>query len=245
LSRKAWPVLTSDTLFNGKLTVYQEKEGYRFSIDAVVLAGLCRVKPSDRVVDLGTGCAVVPLILAYRNQGRELTGVEIQPSLATLAQKNVEANGFADRIRILEADFKEISTHLPPESFDLVVSNPPYRRTHSGRLNPNRQRALARHELVGSIQDVFSAGKYLLVEGGRLGVIYPAARLGHLMVTADRYGFSPKELVLIYSYASGPARLVHLECRKGGGEELMIAQPFFIFRGDGTYADSMQAIYDA
>lgn len=237
-------MLTADSLFNGNLIVYQGKKGYRFSLDAVLLAGLSKIKPTDRILDLGTGCGVVPLILAYRKLGKTLEGIEIQPELAALAQKNVETNGFSDRIRILEMDYRQVTSFFPAEGFDVALSNPPYRKIHSGRINPDRQRAIARHELEGSIRDVFAASRHMLPTGGRLAVIYPAARLDHLLVTAHEHGFSPKELTLIHSDVSSPGRLVHLECRKGGGEELRVAPPFFIYRADGVYTEAMQTIYE-
>lgn len=203
------------------------------------------MRPRDRVIDLGTGCGIVPLILCYRKQGRSLVGVELQPELARLARKNVEVNGFVDLIRIVEADFKEVSSSFSAGSFDLVVSNPPYRRVASGRINPVRQRALARHELAGAAEDVFAAASHLLVHGGRLAIIYPASRAGLLFVLARQCGFHAKRFTVIHSDASGPARLVYFECRKGGGEELRITAPFFIYREDGHYTDAMQAMYEA
>jgi len=136
-------------------------------------------------------------------------------------------------------DYREVSKHLLPESFDLVVANPPYRRIYAGRVNPNQQKAVARHELTGSIQDVFRAGRYLLPVGGRLAVIYPASRLHHLMVVAHEHAFSSKKATIIYPQPSAPANLVHLECRKGGGEQLQIARPFFIRGEDGRYSEDM------
>jgi tRNA1Val (adenine37-N6)-methyltransferase len=237
-------VLTSDTLFNGKLVVRQEKDGYRFSLDAVLLAGLTRVKPEDRIVDLGTGCGIVPLILAYRKGAQKILGMELQPDLARLAEQNVEANGFADRIEIRRMDFRDVARHVQAQSFDLVTSNPPYRRLDTGKINPHPQKALARHELTASIREVFAAGKHLLVQGGRLVAIYPAARMAHLLSAAQEHGFSPKELTIVYSHAGGAARLVCLESRKGGGEELLIRSPFYIYKENREYTEEMQAFYD-
>lgn len=236
--------VTLDSMFRGWLVVRQEKGGYRFSVDAVLLAGLAGAQSEDRVVDLGTGCGIIPLILAYRNKGRSVVGVEIQSDLADLAEWNVSTNGYSDRIEIRNLDFRKVSEHFQPQSFDLVLSNPPYRRLESGRINSHPQKALARHELAASIREVFAAGKFLLKGGGRLTVIYPATRLGHLLVTAHQHGFSPKELTVIYSDASGGrARLVCVECRKGGGEELQVRSPFFIYAGGGEYSAAMQALY--
>lgn len=236
-------MLTGDALFNGKLIVYQQKNGYRFSIDAVLLAGLTQVKAHDRVIDLGTGCGVVPLVLAYRGLGCKLIGLEIQHELAALAEKNVAANGFSNRIEVVRMDFLEVSGRFAPAAFDLVVSNPPYRRLATGRVNPDTQRAIARHEMKASVVDVFAAGKYLLPEGGRLAIIYPAARLDHLLASARQYGFNPKRLTVIYSNVSSPARLVHVVCRKGGGEELHVSPPFFIYEENGAYTEAMRSLY--
>jgi tRNA1Val (adenine37-N6)-methyltransferase len=236
--------VTDDTLFNGKLSIRQPKDGYRFSLDAVLLAGLAYARPQDRIIELGTGCGVVPLIMAFRDSGIRVTGVEIQPELAALADVNARLNGFSDRVRIVEGDFRDAARVFQPESWDMVLSNPPYRGEASGRVNPHPQRAMARHELAGSVEDVFATGKFLLRQGGRLSVIYPARRLDHLMVVAHRHGFSAKKLTVIHSDVRGPGRLVFLECRKGGGEELRVSPPFFVYELDGSYTDAMLAFYN-
>jgi tRNA1Val (adenine37-N6)-methyltransferase len=236
-------LLTCDALFDGNLTIYQQKRGYRFAIDAVLLAGLTRAHPHDRIMDLGTGCGVIPLILAYRSLGKRIVGLEIQPELVELAKQNVQVNGFAGKVQIHHRDFRDVSKDFPPASFDLVISNPPYRRLRSGRLNPDGQRAIARHELKSSVADVIRAASTLLGRGGRLSIIYPATRLAHLMVTAQDYLLIPKRLTVIHSDAASVARLVHLECRKGAGEELQIAPPLFIYREDKTYAEAVRKMY--
>lgn len=238
-------MLTRDSLFSGKLLIYQGKKGYRFSIDAVLLAGLAAVKPGDRVVELGSGCGVVLLILAFRGLGESLVGVEIQHDLFSLARRNARENGLEGRVRFLEADYREVSTVLPPQSCDVVLSNPPYRRLHSGRVNPDSQRAIARHELAATLPDLFRAADYLLPEGGRMGVIYPSTRLESLVVAAHEAGFRPKELTLIFSYPASPARLIHMHLTKGGGEELNVSPPFFIYERPGEYSVDMKRLYEA
>jgi len=127
---------------------------------------------------------------------------------------------------------------------DLVVSNPPYRCVRSGRINPDGEKAVARHELMGSVGDVFAAASHLLPARGRLGIVYPATRLAHLILEAHRGGFSPKELTVIFSNPADNGRLVYLQCIKGGGEELRINPPFFIYREQGVYTEAMQALYE-
>ncbi|MCE5333530.1 MAG: methyltransferase [Desulfobacteraceae bacterium] len=210
-----------------------------------MLAGLSDVKPEDRVIELGTGCGVVPLVLAHRRAtGRRIVGIEIQPELARLAQGNVESNGLTERVEILQLDLRLAASSFPSGSFDLLLSNPPYRRPGTGRVNPDRQKAIARHELAATLPDVFAAARHLLPQGGRATLVYPATRLGHLIESALAQGFSPKRLTLIYSRPGGPGRLAHLEVRKGGGEELRVEPPFYVYREDGKYSDRMLKLYE-
>jgi tRNA1Val (adenine37-N6)-methyltransferase len=237
-------LLTCDTLFKGKLVIYQQKRGYRFAVDAVLLAGLTKVHPDDCVLDLGTGCGVIPLILAHRKLGKRIVGLEIQPELVELAKRNVEVNGFCERIQIHEGDLCQAAADFQPGSFDLVISNPPYRRLRTGRINPDGQQAIARHELRSSVADVFKLASTLLEHGGRLAIIYPATRLAHLLVTAHSCRLTPKQLTVIHSNAACEACLVHLECRKGGGEELHLNPPFLIYREDHSYTEAMRLLYE-
>jgi len=236
--------LTCDTLFNGNLLICQQKKGYRFAIDAVLLAGLTRVHPNDRILDLGTGCGVIPLIFAYRNLGRRIVGLEIQTELVELVRHNIHINGFDGRIEIQEKDFREFPVDFRAGSFDLVVSNPPYRRLRSGRVNLDGQRAIARHELKSSVVDVCKVASQLLRHGGRLSLIYPATRLGYLLATVQEFKLSPKQLTVIHSNPSSVGRLVCLECRKGAGEELRVTPPLFIYCEDGTYTEAMRMLYE-
>jgi tRNA1Val (adenine37-N6)-methyltransferase len=184
-------------------------------------------------------------MLAYRAKSeRTIVGVEIQPELAELAKKNVIENNLGDRVGIHQLDFREISSAFEAGSFDLVLSNPPYRKPGAGRINPDRQKAVARHEITATLADVFRASQYLLRTGGRVALVYPSTRLPNLLRYAIDHGLSPKRLTIIYSYPLGHCRLVHLECRKGGGEELKVEQPFFIYGENGQYSDAMQKFYN-
>jgi tRNA1Val (adenine37-N6)-methyltransferase len=234
---------TLDSLFRGRLKFLQTRKGYRFSVDSVLLAGLTQVRRREWVVDLGTGCGVVPLLLAFRVAAAHFTGVEIQPSLASLARRNVELNGFSRRVEILEADLRLIQQDQVPGPVTLVVSNPPYREIASGRLNQNREKALARHELLADLGAVVKAAARLLPEKGRLALIYPARRLPRLFKEVSEAGFAPKRLTLIHGSLDSPAKLAHLEAIRGGGEELQINKPFAVYGVDGRYTPEMAAMY--
>ncbi len=170
--------------------------------------------------------------------------MEIQPELAELAQKNVDENHFGELIEIHRLDFREAASVFEAGSFDLVLSNPPYRKPGAGRINPDRQKAVARHELTATVTDVFEAARRLVPTGGRVAIVYPATRLANLFRSALDQGFTPKRLTIIHSYPGGPGRLVHLECRKGGGEELKIEPPFYIYDEQGRYSHAMLGLYE-
>lgn len=228
----------------GRLWVRQKKQGYRFSLDAVLLAGLTSVPAAARVMDLGTGCGIVSLILACRHPRISLVGVESQVSLADLAWRNVHFNGLAHRIRVCNLAMQEVAGHFPPASFDLVVSNPPYRPLGAGRLNPGTEKALARHELQGSLAMVAQAARYLLPSRGRLTVIYPAWRTVHLLSLLRSQRLEPKTICFIHSRPGVPACLVWLEARKDGREEVQILPPLVIYQDKKHYSAAMAAFFD-
>ncbi|MFP3868117.1 MAG: tRNA1(Val) (adenine(37)-N6)-methyltransferase [Desulfobacteraceae bacterium] len=221
----------------------QPKQGYRFSVDAVLLGALSALRAGERVIDLGTGCGIILLLLASRCPDCSLTGVEFQPNLARLAEQNVRLNDFADRVQIVGADMQDLPQHFPPAAFDVVVSNPPYRPLEAGRLNPAAEKAIARHELFGSLNTVAQTAYYLLPHGGRLYLIYPAWRLVSLCAILRTQGLEPKTLCLIHSRAREPARLLWVEARKHGGEELQILPPLIIYQDDGQYTPEVQNFF--
>ncbi len=237
--------VTRDTLFEGRLVIYQEKGGYRFSVDSIILAGLTESSPRDVAVDLGTGCGVVALILAYRKKVKHITGVEIQKELVELAKRNVIENKMEGVVEILELDIKEIPKVFESGRFDLVVTNPPYRSLWSGRINPNSQKAIARHELKVNLEDIMRASNHLLKNGGRLSIIYSARRLDFLTVTANKWHFYPKKMTFVHSNMNSMAELVHVIFRKGGGQELTVNAPLFIYEtGSKNYTHQMLSLYE-
>ena len=237
------PGETLDAVFQGRLKIIQPEKGYRFSVDSVLLAGLTRIRPQDRVVDLGSGCGIIPLLLAFRQPVAHITGIEIQDSLVSMAERNIIINDFGHLIRIVQADIRKVDVAMVEGQVDLVVSNPPYGKLRSGRLNPNSEKAIARHELLADLADVIRAAAQLLPPKGRLALIYPARRLPYLLSEVDLGGFAPKQLTLIHSTQDSEAKLVHLESIKGGGEELRVSKPFTIYRSDGNYTNEMNSIY--
>jgi tRNA1Val (adenine37-N6)-methyltransferase len=236
--------LTSDTFFNGRLTVWQSLNGYRFSIDAVILAGLTTPKPGDGIVDLGSGCGIIPLMLAFRHPDVTITAVEIQPDLAELSRRNIRDNGLTDRIRLQSGDMTSLTVSGLSRPADLVVSNPPYHKQSSGRINPETQKAIARHEISVTLEEVVETAKRLLRTAGRLVIIYPAERLSDLMNTMRAHDIEPKWLRTVHTHRETEAKLVVVEGTRRGNPGLKIDRPFFIYRQDGRYSEEMETLFE-
>ncbi len=237
-------MLTGDALLGGHLKLRQPVSGYRFSIDAVLLAGFCRPGAGWRAIDLGTGCGVIALMLAVRHRTLSVCGVELQPDLAMLAAGNAEDNGLAGRVHIVTDRMQGFDgTDCFPLPVDLVVSNPPYRAARSGRLNPDPRRATARHEIEVNQAQVVASAARMLRHGGRFATIYPSERLGDLMVTMRREGVEPKRLRLVHSRSGQGARRLLAEGIKGARAGATVEPPLFIYsERTGRYSDEVLAM---
>lgn len=236
-------LLTADTFFNGRIRVKQNRAGYRFSIDAVLIAGLTIPSPDDTVLDLGTGCGIIPLILAYRHPKIKVYGVEVQQQLADLATINVEENRMKDRITIHCMDMKKLKHDMMSGPVDLVVSNPPYRKAESGRINPDQQRAVARHEIKATLYDVVETAQRMLRTAGRFVTVYPAERMADILIQMRSAGLEPKSLRTVHSDRHTDAKLIIVEGKKGGRPGLKIGSPVIIYRKDGSYTDEVQEMF--
>ena len=234
---------TEDTFFNGQVTVKQPRTGYRYSIDAVILAGHVRPRPEDRVVDLGTGCGIIPLILGFRYTNIKLYGVEVQGVLADIARANVTDNQMGQRVEILSKDMRTLKSSAFSGPMDVVVSNPPFHRMSAGRINPDSQRAIARHELKVTLEDVLRAAERLLRTAGKFVCIYGSDRLVDLFACMRACRLEPKYVRLIHSRAGIDARLALVEGVKLGNSGLIAGPPLFIYRDNGDYTDDVQRFF--
>jgi tRNA1Val (adenine37-N6)-methyltransferase len=235
--------VTRDSFYNGRLRLRQHARGYRYSIDAVILANAVHPKPGETVVDLGTGCGVIALILAFRQPEARIWGVELQSELAALAEENVRANDWAARVTVLRADLRELHPAQVGGPVDRVVSNPPYRPGGSGRVNPDPQRALARHEITVRLPELVRAAARLLKTGGRFTTVYTAGRTAELLSHLRTERIEPKRLRGIHSAPGQDARLVLVEGVREGGPGMAIGPPLIVYDGDGGYTEEMQAMF--
>lgn len=234
---------TLDNLILGGLKLIQPQEGYRFSLDAVLLAHFPELTGVELVVDLGTGSGVIPLLLTVRAPQVKIIGVELQDGMVDRARRSVRINGLQDRIEILHADIREIDKSLPGGKAALVVSNPPFWRKGEGHVNRHPEQAVARHELQLNLEELVSQAAYLLAPEGKLVFIQRAARLEESLEKLRRSHLIPTRLRMVHARLDRPAGLVLLEAVKSRRGRLTILPPLIIYAQAGIYSPEIQAIY--
>jgi tRNA1Val (adenine37-N6)-methyltransferase len=233
------------SLFKGRLNLYQHTNGYRFSIDTPLLASFARERLRGCVADLGTGSGVLPVLLARSEKISTLTGLEIQQELVSLAKRNIELNNLEQRAHIEQADVKKIRSGYKAESFEGVITNPPFYVLGSGRINPDSQDAVARHELLATLQDFISAAAYLLKNSGKFCAIFPAARCADLLCTMRDNTIEPKVIRFVHARLGEPATMLLVEGMKNAGSQTTILPPLIIYSEGQNYSTEVQSIFNS
>jgi tRNA1Val (adenine37-N6)-methyltransferase len=231
---------TLDVICNDRIRLIQKKSGYRFSIDPLLLANFVHLKKHETLLDIGTGCGIIPIYMSKRGCTNRLAGIEIQEELYDLALKNLELNGCAN-IEFLKGDVRSRRQELG--GFQVVVSNPPYVKERTGRKNPGPSRLIARHESALDLDTLLSIASSLLGTRGRLYLIYPVKRLAELVHASKNLRLEPKRLRFVHSRAGQPAVLVLIECVKGSGAHLRVEPPLCIYAED-DYTEEVRAYYE-
>ena len=234
---------TLDELTGYDLRIIQPRHGYRFSVDPLLLAGFAGVRRGERCVDLGTGCGVIALLLARLGEDCSVTGIEFQQVMADIATRNVLLNGLAKRVEIVEEDVVSLKSHFPVDSFDLVVSNPPYRRPGTGKVSPRAGRDDSRHESTATLADFLAAAKYLVKPSGRICLIYHTCRLAELMAQAAQQKLAPLKLRMVHGNSKAQARMFMVELAKGRTGELRVEPPLMVRGEDGGYSEEKLRVY--
>ena len=198
------------------IRIVQKKKGHRFTTDSILLAKLSSPKRHARVLELGTGCGIVSILLAKKELSLHITAVEIQKEMAELAERNVLLNDMSNSIEVLNADIKKLPQIFPPSHFDCIITNPPYRPPSSGRTSPHIMRAIASQEFTVTLRDIMKVSQHLLKVRGRISLIYTAERLVDLFSMMQIYRIEPKEMRCIHAGRDGKVRLVWVEGVKEG-----------------------------
>lgn len=233
---------TLDTLFGGNLKVLQKRDGFRFAMDPVLLAYFARPL-KGQVLDLGTGCGIIPLILAARGDVDKAVGIDIQEELIQMARRSAKINSLEAKVEFLVGDFRNIKELFRPQSFTHVMSNPPYHSLCHGRPSPHRAKYIARQDTQGGLEDVVKAAGHVLGTKGRLWLTYLPGRLTFLMESLKAGGFEPKNMRFVHGRKDLPATMVLVEAAKGGKEGLRVLPPLILYSSTGKYTKELELVY--
>ena len=230
-------MLTRDDLALFGLQLFQPRHGYRYSLDPLLLARFCTaVQPGDSVVDLGAGCGIISLVLARVNPAASVLAVENNPEMAALVARNILHNDLAGRVSVFVEDVITLSKSCPVSSFDLVVSNPPFRAAGTGKTSPRAGRDTARHESTAGLADFLSAAKYLVKPGGRICFIHHPSRLTEFVSSARQLKLSLLRLRMVHGTQGGKATMFLAELAKGSRGGLTVEAPLIIRNDNGEYS---------
>jgi tRNA1Val (adenine37-N6)-methyltransferase len=210
------------------LNICQSEKGYRYSVDPFLLSDFIWAGDGDRIIDLGTGNGILPLLLSRKFKKSKILGLEIQDSLVEIARKNVLINKLEDRIEIIEGDIKDVHSLFKEGSFDITVSNPPYRKIGNGRINPHPEKAIARHEIAITLLELLRSCRYLLKNIGKAFIIHHPSRLKELLKGMKESGINPCCIRFIHSGPNSEAKMVLVKGVKDGKDELIIMDPLTI-----------------
>lgn len=231
-----------DDLQNG-YWLFQSPKDFCYGIDAVLLSWFAKVKKGERALDLGTGNGIIPVLMEAKSQGEDFTGLEIQKKSADLARRSVAYNHLEDRIHIVTGDIKEAVSIFGPSSFHVVTSNPPYMTGNHGLTNPEESKAIARHEICCTLEDVVGQAAKLLKPKGRFYMVHRPFRLAEIMGVMMKYHLEPKRMQLVYPFVDKEPNMVLIEGLLGGHSRITVEKPLIVYEKPGIYTDTIREIY--
>jgi tRNA1Val (adenine37-N6)-methyltransferase len=223
--------------------VIQNDSGYRYSIEPFLLADFAQLLPGQTVLDIGTGCGIIPLLMVFRQPTLKVTGIEIQDAAAEIAETNISKNQI--EIKIVHDDFLEWAQQQDIEKFDLIVSNPPYRKINSGRTNPDSGKAIARHELKLNLPSMLDKAQPLLKKSGHITLAYPPLRLQETLTELESREIFPSRIRFIHGNQNAEAKIFLVDAIKEKKSDLIVDSPLYVYNKDGSYSKEMQEIYDS
>lgn len=237
------PTERVDDLHRNGYRLIQDPKGFCFGVDAVLLSGFALVKKGENMIDLGTGTGVIPILAEAKNFGSHYTGLEIQGESVDMARRSVALNELSHKITIVEGDIKEAAAIFGGSQFDVVTSNPPYMNSGGGIINDFGPLAIARHEILCTLNDVVGNASKLLKSGGRFYMIHRPHRLVDIMCTFRQYKLEPKRLRFVHSHFNKEPSMVLIEGTRGGKPLLKTEAPLIIYDSNGNYTEEIQKIY--
>lgn len=232
-----------DELQRNGYRIIQNEKKFCFGMDAVLLSGFARAGKGERALDLGTGTGIIPILMEAKTEGESFTGLEIQEEMAEMAARSVKLNGLEEKVSIIQGDLKEASKRFGKASFDVVTCNPPYMNQNHGLKNPDEPKAIARHELLCSFEDVAREAAALLKSGGRLYLVHRPHRLTEIFETLRAHKLEPKRMKFVHPFADAEANMVLIEAFRGGRPQMRVEAPVIVYEKPGVYTNEIYEIY--
>lgn len=232
-----------DELHRNGYRIIQRENAFCFGMDAVLLSGFASVKPGEKALDLGTGTGIIPILLEAKTEGSHFTGLEIQEEMAEMASRSVKLNGLEEKIDIITGDIKEAGRIFGGASFDVVTTNPPYMNDSHGLKNPELPKAIARHEVLCTLDDVVREGARVLRPGGRFYMVHRPHRLIEIITALTRYRLEPKRMKMVHPFVDKEANMVLIEAVRGGRSMIKVEKPLIVYKEPGVYTDEIYDIY--
>lgn len=232
-----------DDLQRNGYRIIQSPDRFCFGMDAVLLTGFAHAEKEDKLLDLGTGTGIIPLLMEAKYGCSHLTGLEIQAESADMAARSVALNGLSDKIDIVTGDIKEADLFFPSASFDCITCNPPYMIGNHGLTNPDGPKAIARHEILCTFEDVAGQTVRLLKPGGHFFLVHRPFRLTEIMTTLVKYKLEPKRMQMVHPYVDREPNMVLIEAVRGGKPRMKVERPLIVFRSPGEYMPEIRDTY--
>ena len=225
------------------LLIKQTTDGYRYSIEPFLLVHFANLLTGSRLLDIGTGCGIIPLLVTTRVALEEIVAIEIQKSLYDLAVKNISRNGASEKINLIHGNFLDSNLNSMNKLFDTIISNPPYRKLDTGRTNPINEKAVARHEISMNLNSLLTKAKNLLRNGGSFVMAYPPLRLKEVQERLWFHKLFPSRIRFVHGSRNAEARIFLIEYVKNKKSECVIESPLFVYNEDGSYSKEMEKVY--
>lgn len=232
-----------DDLERNGYKIIQNSDKFCFGMDAVLLSGFAQVKTGEKVLDLGTGTGIIPILLEGKTEGKHFCALEIQEESADMARRSVALNCLEEKIDIINGDIKEASSIFGRASFDVVTTNPPYMNDNHGLKNPDLPKAIARHEVLCTLEDVVREAAAVLKDKGRIYMVHRPHRLIEIITTMKEYKLEPKRIKMVHPFIDKDANMVLIEATKGGNPFLKVEKPLVVYKEVGKYTDEIYDIY--
>ena len=233
-----------DELGRNGYRIIQNPDRFCFGMDAVLLSDFAKVKEGERVLDFCTGTGIIPILMEAKTKASHFTALEIQEDSAEMARRSVALNHLEEKIEIITGDVKEADKLFKAASFQAVTCNPPYMIGQHGLLNPDSPKAIARHEIMCTLEDIIKQGARVLVPGGSFYMVHRPFRLVEIMTTFTKYKLEPKRMQLVYPYVDKEPNMVLIQATKGGKSRITVEKPLIVYDKPGVYTKEILEMYE-